>query len=91
MRLWAPDLAAMGASDHAAVVDQTVCDALSRAKIEDYYDIKLKDADPKALSFVVDQSKKAGNEAFRGGQYKGAWQRILAGPELCARDGRLGS
>lgn len=61
----------MSTSDHGTAVDRTVCDPGSRAKIEDYYGVRLKDTDPRALAFVVAQSKSAGNEAFRTHRYKG--------------------
>lgn len=76
-------LAGMATSDHGQAVDRTVCDALSRAKIEDYYNFSIKDADPKALRFVVDQSKRAGNEAFRQGQYQGEGCGFTRRREYC--------
>ncbi|KFM25022.1 Protein arginine N-methyltransferase 7 [Auxenochlorella protothecoides] len=74
----------MSTSDHGTAVDRTVCDPGSRAKIEDYYGVRLKDTDPRALAFVVAQSKSAGNEAFRTHRYKEAirlYSQAIAGDE----------
>lgn len=61
----------MVASDHGAGADPTVCDPVSRAKIQAHYGVDLNDVDPRTLEFVVEQSRRAGNQAFKARQYKG--------------------
>lgn len=53
------------------VKDPTVCDTEQLKSIEQYAGVSLKDADPSAIKFIVDQSKRAGNDAFKQKKYKG--------------------
>ena len=44
----------------------------AQAAIEDYYGVSLAKTPPEVLQFVVQQSRAAGNEAYRKREYAGA-------------------
>lgn len=62
------------------MVDPTVAREAELRDIERFHGISLRDTPPKVVQFVVDQSKSAGNQAFREGRFKGATSHHLAKP-----------
>lgn len=56
--------------------DLTVISPSQRAEVEAFSGISLRDADPEAIRFIVEKSKKAGNEAFKAKRYEGKLMMI---------------
>ena len=58
------------------VTDPTVATESQLRDMERCHGISLQDTSPEMLQFVVDQSRIAGNQAFRERHYKGQSSRL---------------
>lgn len=54
--------------------DPTVVDAFQKELIERSAGIRLKDARPEELHFIVSKSKESGNRLFKEKKYRGTWK-----------------
>jgi len=53
------------------IIDPTVVTEAQLRDIERFHGISLRNTPPDAVQFIVDQSKSAGNQAFREGRFEG--------------------
>lgn len=53
------------------ISDPTVASEDQLQEIEKFHGVSLRDTPTELLQFVVDQSKSAGNQAFRENRYQG--------------------
>lgn len=57
--------------------DPTIAHPDQIAAIENYYGVSIKEADPNLLQLVVQQSRKAGNEAYKARNHKGVFRVLI--------------
>lgn len=63
--------ATVSMTPQVAVPDPTLADPVQKAQIQQYYGVSLDRADKQVVAFIVDSSKRAGNQAFREGRHAG--------------------